>query len=235
MSTYEVGYERRLPNDGGLVEVRAYYQDIADAVDRFPFCRVGGALQAVELCLSSSPPPASRLDSAFGNVASAKRYGVEAKASLRLGFLGLSDAVLSLRGERAWSEVIDPFTDEKRRLSDDGQYAFDVGFRHDFTRWRMSYGFDYRAVGLANINSDLPFQEFFEIDPKLEAFVERKLSGGLTLRVELENLTHSHERRSRYLFNVAAAQGKIARTLRRVDFFEERRDVRGSVGLRGKF
>jgi len=232
---HEVGYERRLRNDGGLINLRGFYENIADAIDRFPFCRVGGALRPVDSCLSGSPPPASRLDSAFGNIDSAKRYGAEAKASLRLGFVGLEDAVLSLRGERVWSKVRDPFTNEARRLAADRKYAFDIGFRHDLTRWRTSYGFDYRSLGLASVNSDLPFREYFETDPTLEAFVERKLTGALTLRVRVENLTRSHERRSRYHFNVAADRGAIARTLRRVDYYEERRDIRGTVSLRSQF
>ena len=233
--TYEVGYERRLPRDGGLIELRAYYDDITDAIDRFPFCRVAGALQPLTRCLSTAPPAGSRLDSAFGNIAQATRYGAEAKVSLRLGFVGLSDAVLSLGGERKWSRVKDPFTGQKRRLLDDERFGYKIGFRHDLTAWRASYGFDYKSVGVATINSDLSFTEFNEIDPMLEAFAERRLFGGLTLRLELQNLTHSHERRSRYLYNVAAAGGQIGRALRRVEFFEERRDIRGAIRLRGRY
>ena len=124
---------------------------------------------------------------------------------------------------------------EQRRLAADREYAFDVGFRQDLTRWRMSYGVDYRSLGLAAINSDLLFREYFETDPTLEAFVEQKLGGAMTLRVALENLTHSPERRSRYHFSVAPASGGISRTLRRVDYYEERRDIRGTVSLRSQF
>jgi outer membrane receptor for ferrienterochelin and colicins len=231
--TFEAGYERRLPGDGGRIDVRAFYDDITDAIDRFPFCRIAGRLEPVALCLA--PTALGRLDSAFGNIASAKSYGVEGKASLRLGLVGLSDAVLSLRGLRRWSEVEDPFTDLDRRLAADRRYEYEIGFRHDLTAWRMSYGFTYKSIGVAAITSDLPFTNYFEVAPLLEAFVERRLTSALTLRVELQNLTHSYENRSRYLWDVAVGDGDIIRTLRRVEYFEERRDVRGAIRLRGSF
>ncbi len=99
----------------------------------------------------------------------------------------------------------------------------------------MSYGFDYKSLGLATINSELLYTEYYEIDPLLEIFVERRLSSGLTLRLQMQNLTHSHERRSRNLYDVQPAGGAIQQRLRRVDFFEERRDIRFAVRLRGRF
>jgi len=175
------------------------------------------------------------LDSAFGNVPSAERYGLEARMSLRLAFVGLQDAVLSLRGLRQWSELEDPFTGRIRRLRDDRRYSYDLGFRHDLTGWRVSYGFDWKSIGVANINSDLLFLEYFEVDPTLEVFVERRLPRNLTLRLELQNLTHSHERRSRYLYTAAANALGLVQSPRRVDYFEERRDIRAAVRLRGRF
>jgi outer membrane receptor for ferrienterochelin and colicins len=231
--TAEVGYEHRLARDAGLIELRAFHDDIGDAIDRVPFCRVAGRLEPVAACFGSIP--AGRLDSAFGNIASAREYGVEAKASLRLGFMGLDDAVLSLRGLRRWSDIDDPFTGLERRLGSDRKHEYDVQFRHDLTAWRMSYGFTYKSLGVAAIQSDLAFTNHFEIEPMLEAFVERRLTNTLTLRAELQNLTHSYENRSRYLWNLAAGDGQIQRTLRRVEFFEERRDIRGALRLRGRF
>jgi len=212
--TYEVGYEHRLANDGGLIDLRAYYDDITDAIDKTPLFDDRGVLV-----------------SASGNIPEARRYGLEGRVSLRLGFVGLRDAQLSLRGQRQWSDVDDPFTGLPRRLADDRQYAYDIGFRHDVTALRMSYGFTYRSTGLASINSDLLVTEYFTVDPTLEAFVERALVGNITVRLELQNLTRSRERRWRQLYAVNATDGGI----RRVDFFEERRDIRGAVRIRGRF
>ncbi len=214
VQSYELGYEHRLANDGGRLDVRGFYDDITDAIDPVPLRDGRGVLV-----------------SAQGNIPSATRYGLEAKASVRLGMIGLPDAQLSLRGLRQWSSIEDPFTGRERRLGDDRSYAYDIGFRHDLTPWRMSYGFNYRDGGRATINSDLLVTEYYTIDPLLDAFVEHGLSHSLTVRLELQNLTHSPERRWRTLYAVSAIDG----TVRRVDFFEERRDIRGALKVRGRF
>lgn len=211
--TFEAGYEHWLAGDGGRIDVRGFYDAITDAIDPVPLRDSRGALV-----------------SASGNIASATRYGIEAKASLRLGLIGLPDAQLSLRGLRQWSSIEDPFTGIDRRLGDDRSYAYDIGFRHDVTPWRMAYGFNYRDGGRATINSDLLVTEYYTIDPLLDAFVERGLARNLTVRLELQNLTHAPERRWRTLYAVNAIDGAV----RRVDFFEERRDIRGALKVRGR-
>jgi hypothetical protein len=232
---FEAGYERRLAKDGGVLELRGFYEHITDAIDRFPFCRVAGRLEAAETCFAVASPVGARLDSAFGNIDRAKMYGLEAKASLRLGFVGMPDAVLSLRGLRRWSDIQDPFTGRSRRLWVDRRHEYDVQFRHDLAAWRMAYGFTYKSTGVDQIDSDLSVTNHLEIEPLLEAFVERRISSAVTLRAELQNLTHSYQKRSRYLWEVAAADGEIERTLGRVDYFRERRDIRGALRLRGRF
>ena len=214
VQTFELGYEHRLADDGGRLELRGFYDDITDAIDPVPLRDGRGVLV-----------------SAQGNIPSATRYGLEAKASVRLGFIGLRDAQVSLRGLRQWSSIEDPFTGRDRRIGDDRSYAYDVGFRHDLTPWRMSYGFNYRDGGRATINSDLLVTEYYTIDPLLDAFVEHGVSRTLTVRLELQNLTHSPERRWRTLYAINAIDGGV----RRVDFFEERRDIRGALKVRGRF
>lgn len=209
---FETGYERRLPQDGGVVEVRAFYDAITDAIDKVPLFT-------------------PFLVSASGNLDEAKRYGVEGKASVRLTALGLRDAVLSLRGLRQKSEITDPFTHQVRRLKDDRQYTYDIGFRHDLTRLRMSYGFNYAGQGLGTINSDLLVSEYFRMEPLLEAFVEKQVLRATTLRLEVQNLTTSPEIRSRVLYAVNAFDGAP----RRLDYYREERDTRFTLRLRGRF
>ena len=72
--------------------------------------------------------------------------------------------------------------------------------------------------------SNLGFLEMYLGNPRgAEPYFGRAL--------ELQNLTHSPERRWRRLYSVNAIEG----ALRRVDFYEERRDMRGSLRLRGRF
>lgn len=211
---YELGFERRLANDGGLIDIRAFYDDITDAIDKVPLLDSRGVLV-----------------SASGNIPSARSYGLEARVSLRLGFAGLPGAQLSLRGLRQWTRIQDPFTGLPRRMSADSAYIVDVGFRHDLPRRRMSYGFTYNEPGLQYFTSDLLVSTRTSFEPRLEAFVERALWGNVTLRLELENLTHVHwvAWRTRYLVN--AIDGRV----RRVDLADDLRDRRGTLRIRGRF
>ena len=211
---YELGYEHRLANDGGLIDIKAFYDDITDAIERIPLVDDRGVLVGVS-----------------GNVPSASSYGLEARVSLRLGFVGLSGAQLSLRGLRQWTSIKDPFNGLERRMSQDAAYIVDVVFRHDLPRWRMSYGLIYNEPGLPYLSSDLLVTTRTSFTPRLEAFVERALWGNVTARLELENLTHVHWRSVRTRFVVNAIDGRI----RRVDTADERRDIRGALRIRGRF
>lgn len=211
---FELGYERRLPADAGVLEGRVFYNDITDAIDKIPLLDSHGNAY-----------------SAQGNLPKARLYGVEAKASVRLGMIGLRDALLSGRVLRQESEVEDPFTGERRRLRSDRGFGYDVSIRHDLTRWRMAYGFTYTRYGWAALTSDLLVQEYFWIGPTLDAFVEKRLTGRTTLRLEVQNLNGAIERKRRYLFATSAGDG----TLRRYERYRENRDMRIALRLRGAF
>lgn len=209
---FEVGYERRLPDDGGVLEARLFYDTIKDPIDKAPLFT-------------------PFLVSASGNLDSAKRYGAEGKASLRLTALGLRDAVLSLRALRQHSEVLDPFTGAKRRLKDDRVYAYDISFRHDVLPLRMAYGFTYKSLGTGVINSDLLVREYYKLEPLLEVFIEKQVRPGAKLRLDVYSITRSPETRSRVIY----AQNALHGVPRRVDFYREERDMRAAVTLRGRF
>lgn len=211
---YELGFEHRLSQDGGLLEARVFYNDITDPIDKVPLVDVGGFLV-----------------SATGNADKARLYGVEGKASVRLGFVGLRDAQLSLRALQQWSEITDPFNGRTRTLANDRTYNFDIGFRHDVTKLKGAYGFSYKNYGENSITSDLLVTEYFTLEPTLEAFVERQIFGNMTLRLEAQNLTGSIERRSRTLYTVNSIDGAA----RRFDVFREVRDIRANIHLHGRF
>jgi hypothetical protein len=113
----------------------------------------------------------------------------------------------------------------------DRTYNFDLGFRHDVTRLKTAYGFNYKNYGEDSITSDLLVTEYFTLEPTLEAFVERQIFGGMTLRLEAQNLTGSIERRSRTLYTVNSIDGAA----RRFDVFREVRDIRANIHLHGRF
>lgn len=211
---FELGYERRLPKDAGLIEARAFYNDITDHIDKVPLLDSHGALYSAE-----------------GNQPKATLYGAEIKASLRLDSIGVPDALLSVRALRQESEVLDPFTSKPRRLWNDRGYNYDISFRQDLTRWGLAYGLTYKRFGWAADYSDLFVREYFTVEPTLEAFMEKRLSSSTTLRIEVQNLTGSHEGKVRYLYAVSQADG----VLRRSERWDEERDLRVAARLRGKF
>jgi len=211
--SYELGYQKRVGMDAGLVEVRAYFDDITGAIDKVPLRDSRG------------------LYSASGNIAAAHRYGSELKASLRLDALKLRNALLSVRYTYQRTDVRDPFTGEHRRLPGDTGNNYEVTFRHDLLGQGASYGFGYKYVGGAIVASDLLVRSTLEVRPLIEAFAEKKLGRKLVLRLEGQNLGGSREIQNRTLFVVNAIDGAVLRR----DYYNERRDVRVAVRLRGRF
>jgi outer membrane receptor for ferrienterochelin and colicin len=222
---YEVGYERRLPNDGGVVQARLFYQDISDHVDKVIIRRDDDP---------NNPLPDDGLGrpvSAFGNLPSAERYGAEVEASIRLGSLGLPGVLLTSRYLVQESETTDPFTGQSRPMRDAWDHELDFGFRHDVSGLGVSYGANYQSFGGEVVYSDVFVSELYEVEPRIDAFVEKQLSPRLTLRVEGWSLGQSRESRDRVIYADSAAQG----TVLRLESFEEVRDRRLIVKLRGSF
>jgi hypothetical protein len=96
--------------------------------------------------------------------------------------------------------------------------------------WRLSYGFTCTKVGQATIHQR-PDGAYFRVGPVATAFVEKKRGGNLALRVEAQNLTGSHEDKTRVLYTVNVMDG----ALRRYEHWDETRDLRVAVRLRGRF
>jgi hypothetical protein len=137
-----------------------------------------------------------------------------------------------LRYLQQWSDISDPFTGEKRRLLDDrGGYSYDVSFRHDITPWAMSYGLTLQSLGGEQFISDLIVRQYYTVDPRWTGFVERRIFGNTTLRIEAQNLFGATEFSRRVLYSTNVMDGDIRRT----EQWHETRDLRVAVRLRGLF
>lgn len=213
--TYEVGLEHRFPHDQGAVEARAFYKDITDHIDRGPFGFQSDGLP------SSAPI----------NIDKATVTGVELKAGVRLTPLRLPNAQINARYQRQDSEVIDPFTGREREIYNLWRDEISLNFRHDVNSIRASYGVAYLATWGQNTTSDIRTLTILKRDPRVNLFVEKGLPNALTLRLEVVNLTGSHESAYRALYSVSQANGAVNRT----EIYQEVRDVRYSLKLRGKF
>ncbi|MCW8194414.1 TonB-dependent receptor [Proteobacteria bacterium 005FR1] len=169
---YEFNLEHRLPEDTGVLNTRVFYHDIEDVIDRVD--------------VSSSP---AALVSAPGNIGHGERYGLELDASVRLAALEMPDALLTVGALVQDSEVMDPFTEEYRRLKDEGRGKFSLGFRHDVPALGLNYGADYTYFFQGEeMEVDIEdTQERFR-PANTSLFVEKVAFRGVTFRLESFNL-----------------------------------------------
>jgi len=185
---YEFNLEYRLADDAGVLNSRVFYHDIDDVID---LTVVNGS-------------------SAKGNIGKGKRYGLELTSSIRLGFLGVPDALFTAGAFVQDSDVSDPLLGIDRRLDGEGRGNVNVGFRHDVTRWNISYGGTYRyLIRGNNITIDLEQIRERERDPFSSLFIEKVAFGGITFRLESMNVFNGQRCLKRTRFYGATADGAL--------------------------
>jgi outer membrane receptor for ferrienterochelin and colicin len=192
---YSLNLEYRLPNSIGVLNSEIYYRDYEDVIDRVD--------------VSTGPDD---LRSARGNIGGAYRYGMNLDASSRLGYIGLPSALLSLGFSVQDSEVTDPFLKIKRRMRYNSRWFGRANFRHDITRWDMSYGFSYfnsdndsnarQQIDINDIERDIR-------DYGLMLFVEKKAFNGITFRLDVRNANDPLRCRERTRFLGATIGGIV--------------------------
>lgn len=181
---YEANLEYRLPNDGGVVSSRVFYHDLTDVIDK------------VDVSTATS------ILSANGNIGDGERYGISFDASLRLGFIGLPEVLLSSGVQFEDSSVTDPFLGIDRRLRQAGKGNFRLGYRHDITALSLNYGFDYSHTFEGDrLAYDIDKIEDYDSGDFMTAFVEKVGFMGFTYRFEAMNVLEGERCRirSRYL------------------------------------
>jgi len=190
---YELNLEYRLPDDGGVLKSRLSYQDIEDVIDRVD--------------VSTSP---TALDSAPGNIGDGKRYGLDLNASIRFGFIGLPDAVLTTALSLQDSEVTDPFLGIERRMAMHSRGYARIGFQHDLPSMNLNYGFNYYYGLKGDIKRyDIDDIEDYWFDPNMSIFVEKVALNGITFRLESTNSFDGERCRERTRFDGATIDGIV--------------------------
>ena len=183
---YDLNLEYRLPNDLGVVNSEFYYRDAEDHIDRID--------------VSTSPDV---LRSARGNIGDGKWYGVNFDISAKLDPLNIRNALFTTRLRIRDSEFTDPFLGVKRRREGNGRWGLNMGFRHDITSKRLTYGINY-----SNDSNDGEGRKQFDIDdieerinqPSMSAYIEKRAFDNITFRFESRNLTENQWCRSRTRF-----------------------------------
>ena len=183
---YDLNLEYRLPNDLGVINSEFYYRDAEDHIDRID--------------VSTSPDV---LRSARGNIGDGKWYGVNFDISAKLDPLNIRNALFTTRLRIRDSEFTDPFLGVKRRREGNGRWGLNMGFRHDITSKRLTYGINY-----SNDSNDGEGRKQFDIDdieerinqPSMSAYIEKRAFDNITFRFESRNLTENQWCRSRTRF-----------------------------------
>ena len=175
-------YEHRLPNDAGALQMEFFYRDIKDFIELVDFTEF----------FDMNGQPIDRADiipiSVSGNIPKAKAYGIKTTGSLRLGFLYLPEALLSVDYKWEKNDVKDQFSGVQRPFKWTSEHEVTFNFRHDVTKWNMSYGFK------GTIKSENGRHEIDEVANSYngdlyEAFAEFKIFNDMKLIFIFEHIT----------------------------------------------
>lgn len=184
---YELNLEYRLPADAGVVNSQFWYRDVEDHID------------LIDVSPSLDVPLSAR-----GNIGDGFRYGLNLDVSTKLDRFRIPNALLTTGIRLRDSEYVDPFLGIKRRQRNNGRWALNMGFRHDITSQRLTYGIDY-----SNNSNGSTGRKSFDVDdieerieePFLSAYIEKTAFGNITFRFESRNITENRfcRKRTRFL------------------------------------
>lgn len=210
---FELAYERRLPNDAGVLGMRIAYRDIWGGAGFVPFG------------VDSNGLPRSRR----GNNGTMLGYTFEQTAAFRIPWF--PGAQINAKALFSPTAVRDQFTLVRRRAGPIHKNEFTLGFRHDVPGRDLSYGAEFFDTGGALRVSDVRTSEMLARDDRFNLFVERKLGASFSIRLDAYNINAPHEVRTRRLFTVSQMDGRLLRS----ESFDEVRDRRFVLRLRGRF
>ena len=169
----ELSLDYRLPSDAGTLNTRFFYYDFDNKIGKIDIS-----------------PSVKNLQSTNGNIGPAVAYGLISNASLRLGFLGLPQALVTAAFTmQAAKFADDPFVPYSHRFPPYDRGSLRVTYRHDLHAYNMSYGVTYNARahdGRFLYENDSRFT--WIVPTNLSAFVEMVGFAGLTYRLEGSNL-----------------------------------------------
>lgn len=184
----EVTLDYRLPNDGGALNVKYFHYEYDNKIGK----------------VNISTPTV--VQSTNGNVGSAAAYGFTLNGSVKLGMIGLAQALLTASATIQESEFHnDPLIRSEHGFAPYDRGNYRVSYRHDLPQYQMNYGLTYigRWQG-GRILYDVDNRYNLALPHDLTFYVEKVGFAGLTYRFEAVNLT-DHEtcpKRVRYDGNI---------------------------------
>jgi outer membrane receptor protein involved in Fe transport len=195
--TIETAWEKRFWGGGALVMLwrHAEIQDVVDVI------------------------PINKTFEAPGNIGDGTSDFYQVNLTLPTDKLKISGGQLKARLSWAESEVTDPVTHAKRRISGQTPFTCDVRFTRDMPGGKWSWGVisfcqnEQRYYRIGEVRT-------FRFEQWLEGFAEWRPRKDLTVRAELANWTSRHKSRTRVIYSGNRASGIITQTEQREVPFE---------------
>lgn len=219
---YEAAYEKRFW-DGAAAVLTLRHEDISDVVDLFP--------RRIPVDTDNDGiDDSTALVSGPGNIGDGTNNVVSFNLTLPLAKIGLQGA--ELKAETQWqdSEVTDPLTGEKRRISGQRPENVEVNFRQDMPEYNLTFGLGWFQGWRETYYQEASI-EALRLKDFYNSFVEWKPNPGFTLRAELNNFDP-------YSFNIQRRIFPGGRDIGPLDIIEtERRNsqVMGMISARWTF
>lgn len=179
---YEASWERRFWGKGALV-ITATHAEITDVVDLIPVVGDGYAFDAP------------------GNIGSGTDDTLDVELTLPLDRLHLPHA--QIKSSNVWrvSQVTDPLTGDKRRISGERPWTQNTEFSQDIPRWRLTWGAIWDRVWHEDYFRLEEVDRYVISAPFVEVYGEYKPRPDLTLRLELTNLVPYTFTRDRQIYD----------------------------------
>lgn len=211
----EVTLDYRLPDDLGALNARYFHHEYENKIYKVDI---------------STP---TRLQTTNGNVGKAATYGLVLNGSVRLGFIGLPEALFTSSVTIQESEFDhDPLVPIEHGFPPYDRGSFRLSYRHDLPQYQMNYGITYNARfkdGRTAWDIDNRYSIYVPTD--LSFYIEKVGFFGLTYRFEASNLENdvSTPMRRRYDGYV------LDNVLREIEFFRTTTGREFSFMIRGNF
>jgi outer membrane receptor protein involved in Fe transport len=175
---YEVAYEKRFW-DGAAAVLTFRHEDISDVIDLFP--------RDIDVDTDNDGiPDSTTLVVGPGNIGDGKNDEITFNLTLPLASLGLKGAEVKVETEWQNSEVTDPLTGEKRRISGQRPQEINFNFRQDLPEYNLTFGVGW-FTGWEESYYQIDAVDNLRLRDYYHSFVEWKPDPGFTLRGELNN------------------------------------------------
>ena len=132
---------------------------------------------------------------------------------------------------RQETEARDPFTRDKRPISNEPKDEVEIQFRHDIPSWRFNYVVDYRWRG-KTFRYDLNFVDTNrDATPRIFVTAQYQLRRGLTLYAQIRTLLDFERTLVRERYEGGIADGNLLQIEERSRTFRQE----FIAGFRGQF